>query len=122
MCLYSLEWLFDDAVFSASLSCQHHNLLSPTILILPFLPIFPLLPYFFSLQEDRLSILKALSAKLPLMEKISLSDLQVIAQGTEGFTGADLKALLYTAQLRRIDQQQSKSTWLLFSLSIGFLI
>ena len=55
------------------------------------------------------------------MEKISLSDLQVIAKGTEGFTGADLKALLYTAQLRRIDQQQSKSTWPLFSL-IGFLI
>ena len=45
MCLYSLEWLFDDAVFSASLSCQHHNLVSPTILILPFLPVFPLLPY-----------------------------------------------------------------------------
>ena len=66
--------------------------------------------------------MKALSAKLPLMEKISLSDLQVIAQGTEGFTGADLKALLYTAQLRRIDQQKSKSTWPLFSLSIGFLI
>ena len=56
------------------------------------------------------------------MEKISLSDLQVIAQGAEGFTGADLKALLYTAQLRRIDQQKSKSTWPLFSLSIGFLI
>ena len=48
------------------------------------------------------------------MEKISLSDLQVIAQGTEGFTGADLKALLYTAQLRRIDQQQSKSCQLGF--------
>ena len=38
------------------------------------------------------------------MGKISQSDLQVIAEGTEGFTGADLKALLYTAQLRRIDQ------------------
>ena len=52
--------------------------------------------------------MKALSAKLPLMGKISPSDLQVIAQGTEGFTGADLKALLYNAQLKQIDQQ-SKS-------------
>ena len=51
-----------------------------------------------------------LMLKLPLMEKISLSDLQVIAQGTEGFTGADLKALLYTAQLRRIDQQKKITT------------
>ena len=42
------------------------------------------------------------------MGKISPSDLQVIAQGTEGFTGADLKALLYNAQLKQIDQQ-SKS-------------
>jgi ATP-dependent Zn protease len=66
---------------------------------------FGFLYYFwlvFCFQTDRLSILSALSTKLPLMAGISKSDLEVIAQRTLGFTGADLQALLYTAQLHGI--------------------
>lgn len=36
------------------------------------------------------------------MGRVSHGDLQVIANATKGFTGADLQALLYTAQLNRI--------------------
>ena len=39
------------------------------------------------------------------MGKISHSDLQVVANGSDGFTGADLQALLCTAQ---INLSQSK--------------
>ncbi len=51
---------------------------------------------FFPLQEARLDILRVLTKRL------SKSDLQLkeIASQTEGFTGADLKALLYSAQLQ----------------------
>ncbi len=34
-------------------------------------------------------------------------DLEAIARSTEGLTGADLKALLYTAQLGRVPQRNS---------------
>ena len=70
-----------------------------------------MLTIFFHLQEDRKSILKALSAKLPLMGEISHSDLQVIAGRTEGFTGADLRALLYNAQLRLRRRKMGESTY-----------
>lgn len=59
---------------------------------------------------DRLSILKALSAKSQaLMGRVSHGDLQVIANATEGFTGADLQALLYTAQLNGIHRAAGKT-------------
>ena len=37
------------------------------------------------------------------MSRISLGDLKVIAEKAEGFTGADLQALIYTAQLHRLN-------------------
>ena len=50
----------------------------------------------FLLQEGRLDILRVLTKGL------SMSDVRLkeIASKTEGFTGADLKALLYSAQLQ----------------------
>lgn len=36
------------------------------------------------------------------MGEISHGDLQVIAESTEGFSGADLQALLYNAQVNKI--------------------
>ncbi|KAL6085179.1 hypothetical protein STEG23_032194, partial [Scotinomys teguina] len=50
-------------------------------------------------QVSRLEILKALSDSLPLAEDV---DLQHVASVTESFTGADLKALLYNAQLEAL--------------------
>lgn len=47
-------------------------------------------------QVSRLEILNALSDSLPLADDV---DLQHVASVTESFTGADLKALLYNAQL-----------------------
>ena len=42
-------------------------------------------------EEDRFSILRALCSKSPLMDKIIDSDLQMVANDTDGFTGADLQ-------------------------------
>nr|XP_051709299.1 peroxisomal ATPase PEX1 isoform X2 [Oryctolagus cuniculus] len=50
-------------------------------------------------QASRLEILKVLSASLPLADDV---DLQHVAAVTDSFTGADLKALLYTAQLEAL--------------------
>ncbi|XP_058534089.1 peroxisomal ATPase PEX1 isoform X1 [Ochotona princeps] len=50
-------------------------------------------------QASRLEILKALSASLPLAGD---ADLQHVAALTDSFTGADLKALLYNAQLEAL--------------------
>ncbi|XP_074840846.1 peroxisomal ATPase PEX1 isoform X2 [Carettochelys insculpta] len=50
-------------------------------------------------QTSRFEILKALSHSLPLANDV---DFQVLASKTEHFTGADLKALLYNAQLEAI--------------------
>ncbi|TRY84316.1 hypothetical protein DNTS_025427 [Danionella cerebrum] len=50
-------------------------------------------------QEARLEILKALTACVPLAADVNLEQ---IAGATEMFTGADLKALLYNAQLEAI--------------------
>lgn len=55
------------------------------------------------LQDDRAAIFKALGKER--LKKISAGDLDVIAKRTRGFTGADLQALLYTAQLRRIHRK-----------------
>uniref|UniRef100_A0A8C7Z006 Peroxisomal ATPase PEX1 n=1 Tax=Oryzias sinensis TaxID=183150 RepID=A0A8C7Z006_9TELE len=49
--------------------------------------------------EARVEILKALSTGLPLTPDV---DLEQLAAATEQFTGADLKALLYNAQLEAV--------------------
>ncbi|KAM7120311.1 peroxisomal ATPase PEX1 isoform 6-T6 [Molossus nigricans] len=50
-------------------------------------------------QVSRLEILKVLSDSLPLAADV---DLQHVASVTDSFTGADLKALLYNAQLEAL--------------------
>ncbi|XP_019483151.1 PREDICTED: peroxisome biogenesis factor 1 isoform X1 [Hipposideros armiger] len=50
-------------------------------------------------QVSRLEILNVLSDSLPLADDV---DLQHVASVTESFTGADLKALLYNAQLEAL--------------------
>lgn len=56
--------------------------------------------FFFSFfQNSRYEILKALSHSLSLANDVDFQDL---AAKTEQFTGADLKALLYNAQLEAI--------------------
>lgn len=50
-------------------------------------------------QEARVEILKALTAGVPLAPDV---DLEQLAAATEQFTGADLKALLYNAQLEAV--------------------
>ncbi|XP_076453635.1 peroxisomal ATPase PEX1-like isoform X2 [Babylonia areolata] len=52
-------------------------------------------------QEERRSILKALTLRMCLCEDVSLDD---IADMCEHFTGADFKALLYDAQLQVIHE------------------
>ncbi|GLG94541.1 Transitional endoplasmic reticulum ATPase TER94 [Gryllus bimaculatus] len=47
-------------------------------------------------KEDRVAILQSLSRKLFLAEDVDLSS---VAEKTEGFTGADLQAIIYSAQL-----------------------
>lgn len=47
-------------------------------------------------QAERLSILQSLSSKLKLSAEV---DLNVVADRTNGFTGADLQAVLFTAQM-----------------------
>ncbi|KAI6118955.1 P-loop containing nucleoside triphosphate hydrolase protein [Pisolithus croceorrhizus] len=48
-------------------------------------------------EEDRLEILKAVSRKVTLDASVDFGE---IAKATEGFSGADLQALLYNAHLR----------------------
>lgn len=48
------------------------------------------------LQKDRLSILKMICVSTEMDADV---DLNVIAQVTDGFTGADLQAVLYTAHM-----------------------
>ncbi|KAK9376266.1 P-loop containing nucleoside triphosphate hydrolase protein [Lipomyces chichibuensis] len=60
--------------------------------------------------EDRLDIIQAMSRKMELAEDIELDD---IAHKTEGFSGADLQALMYNAHLAAIheivDERHSSS-------------
>ena len=51
------------------------------------------------MQEEREDILEALSKDLPLASDV---DFAALADITEGFTGADLKAVLYNAQLEAV--------------------
>lgn len=54
-----------------------------------------------------MEILKALSTGLTLAADV---DLEQLAAATEQFTGADLKAVLYNAQLEAVHSGQSSST------------
>ena len=58
-------------------------------------------------QESRVEILKALSNGVPLAADV---DLEQLAAATEQFTGADLKALLYNAQLEAVHNSLGTST------------
>ncbi|XP_037651212.1 peroxisome biogenesis factor 1 [Sebastes umbrosus] len=57
--------------------------------------------------EARVEILKALSAGMALTADV---DLEQLAAATEQFTGADLKALLYNAQLEAVHNSMGSST------------
>ncbi|XP_034455813.1 peroxisome biogenesis factor 1 isoform X2 [Hippoglossus hippoglossus] len=57
--------------------------------------------------ESRVEILRALSSGVPLAADV---DLEQLAALTEQFTGADLKALLYNAQLEAIHNSLGTST------------
>uniref|UniRef100_A0A4W6CWC0 Peroxisomal ATPase PEX1 n=1 Tax=Lates calcarifer TaxID=8187 RepID=A0A4W6CWC0_LATCA len=57
--------------------------------------------------ESRVEILKALSTGVPLAADV---DLEQLAAATEQFTGADLKALLYNAQLEAVHNSMGTST------------
>ena len=64
-------------------------------------------------EDDRIDILRALGKKLHLSEEV-LDNLPEIASSTEGYSGADLQALVYNAHLEAIhdvlgDQDPSQS-------------
>lgn len=52
-------------------------------------------------QGERLEILKALSSRLRLADDVLLDQ---VAASTGHFSGADLQAVLYTAQLKAVHQ------------------
>ena len=58
-------------------------------------------------QEARVEILKALSVGITLAADV---DLEQLAAATEQFTGADLKALLYNAQLEAVHNSLGSAT------------
>ena len=60
----------------------------------------------FFLQSERLQILQALSKPLTLADD---TDLDVIVDMCNNFTGADFKALLYNAQLAAIHRSTNSS-------------
>lgn len=51
-------------------------------------------------QKARFEILEALSKSLKLSEDV---DLRALSAATEGFTGADLQSIVYTAQLSSLE-------------------
>ncbi|KAK9736274.1 AAA+ lid domain [Popillia japonica] len=57
-------------------------------------------------KEERLSILKVLSRSLGLYKDVNL---EYIATATEGYTGADLQSILYTAQLTSMEYVLSET-------------
>ncbi|CAN1761594.1 Peroxisome biogenesis protein 1 [Linum perenne] len=61
----------------------------------------------FPSQQERLDILKVLCRKLPLAEDINLEE---VARKTEGFSGADLQALLSDAQLAAVHEFLNTTT------------
>ncbi|MBW0464686.1 hypothetical protein O181_004401 [Austropuccinia psidii MF-1] len=52
-------------------------------------------------EQERLEILKAVSRTLPLIHNLSFDK---VARATEGFTGADLQALVYSAHLEVVNE------------------
>ncbi|XP_077599080.1 peroxisomal ATPase PEX1 [Stigmatopora nigra] len=58
-------------------------------------------------KEDRLAILKILSTGISLAPDVDLGN---VAEETDGFTGADLKALLYNAQLETLNSCLDETT------------
>ncbi|KAL9610349.1 MAG: hypothetical protein Q9167_004947 [Letrouitia subvulpina] len=52
--------------------------------------------------DDRLDILRALSKKLRVSDDVLKNGLQEVARRTEGYSGADLQALVYNAHLEAI--------------------
>lgn len=52
--------------------------------------------------DDRLDILQALSKKLRISDDVLKKGLQEVARRTEGYSGADLQALIYNAHLEAI--------------------
>lgn len=52
------------------------------------------------LQNDRNLILETLGRKLQFADHVNLTE---IAEKTDGFTGADLQAVLYSAQMLSYD-------------------
>ncbi|EDV21232.1 uncharacterized protein TRIADDRAFT_30509, partial [Trichoplax adhaerens] len=58
-------------------------------------------------KQERVEILKALSQKLTLSKDV---DLDEIAESSEHFSGADLKGLLYNAQITSIHESQQYYT------------
>ncbi|KAL9040531.1 MAG: hypothetical protein Q9214_004449, partial [Letrouitia sp. 1 TL-2023] len=52
--------------------------------------------------DDRLDILQALSKKLRISDDVLKNGLQEVARRTEGYSGADLQALIYNAHLEAI--------------------
>ncbi|CAH0382429.1 unnamed protein product [Bemisia tabaci] len=63
--------------------------------------LYPLIHCPLPTEDERLQILQVLSAELPLASDI---DLCAIAHSSENFTGADLRGLLFTAQMNAIDE------------------
>lgn len=59
-------------------------------------------------QEERLDILRAVSGSFPLDEAAGEGMLEVLSQRTEGFTGADLKALFVNAQFESVHELLEK--------------
>lgn len=59
------------------------------------------------MQDDRFSILRALSRKLVLSADVDLGEM---ADETRGFTGADLQAVLYTALLKTVEETVTPSS------------
>lgn len=59
-------------------------------------------------------ILKALSRKIKLNNNVNLDK---VAKSTEGYSGADLQSVLYTAQLSAVEMvlDESKVRYILFN-------
>ncbi|KAI9796312.1 MAG: Peroxisome biosynthesis protein pex1 [Piccolia ochrophora] len=53
-------------------------------------------------QNDRIDILRTLSKKLKMSKEVIDQGLSFVAERTEGYSGADLQALVYNAQLEAI--------------------
>ncbi|GJQ66945.1 hypothetical protein Trydic_g7959 [Trypoxylus dichotomus] len=64
-------------------------------------------------KEERLAILKVLSKNLHLSEDVNLEN---IVAATEGYSGADLQSILYTAQLTSVEHVLSETETELISV------